>query len=42
MFSGTGFMTKDGKPAVIYHGQASGRNQIAIAKDRNLNEWFKP
>jgi len=42
MFSGTGFTTKDGTPAIIYHGQASGRNQIAIAKDRNLNEWIKP
>jgi beta-fructofuranosidase len=42
MFSGTGFLTKDGKPAAIYHGQASGRNQIAIAKDRQLSAWEKP
>ena len=42
MFSGTGFLTKEGKPAVIYHGQASGKNQIAIAKDRKLTEWEKP
>jgi sucrose-6-phosphate hydrolase SacC (GH32 family) len=42
MFSGTGFLTKDGKPAVIYHGQASGRNQIAIAKDKQLSAWEKP
>lgn len=42
MFSGTGFLTKDGTPAVIYHGQASGRNQIAIAKDRNLSAWEAP
>jgi sucrose-6-phosphate hydrolase SacC (GH32 family) len=42
MFSGTGFITKEGKPAVIYHGQASGRNQIAIAKDRKLTAWEKP
>ena len=42
MFSGTGFITKEGKPAAIYHGQASGRNQIAIAKDRKLSAWEKP
>jgi sucrose-6-phosphate hydrolase SacC (GH32 family) len=42
MFSGTGFITKDGKPAAIYHGQASSRNQIAIAKDRQLSAWEKP
>jgi beta-fructofuranosidase len=42
MFSGTGFLTKEGMPAAIYHGQASGRNQIAIAKDRQLQEWNKP
>jgi len=42
MFSGTGFITKDGSPAVIYHGQGSGRNQIAIAKDRRLSAWTKP
>lgn len=42
MFSGTGFLTKEGRPAVIYHGQASGRNQIAIAKDRQLSDWEKP
>jgi sucrose-6-phosphate hydrolase SacC (GH32 family) len=42
MFSGTGFITKEGKPAAIYHGQGSERNQIAIAKDNNLSEWEKP
>ena len=42
MFSGTGFITKEGQPAVIYHGQGSGRNQIAIAKDRRLSAWEKP
>ena len=42
MFSGTGFLTKEGRPAVIYHGQASGRNQIAIAKDLRLSVWEKP
>lgn len=42
MYSGTGFITKEGRPAVIYHGQASGRNQIAIARDRELSAWEKP
>jgi sucrose-6-phosphate hydrolase SacC (GH32 family) len=42
MYSGTGFITKEGKPAAIYHGQASGRNQIAIAKDNRLSAWEKP
>ena len=42
MFSGTGFLTKEGIPAVIYHGAGSGRNQIAIAKDRQLSAWEKP
>lgn len=42
MFSGTGFLTKDGRPAVIYHGQASDRNQIAVAKDRLLTDWEPP
>jgi len=42
MFSGTGFITKEGKPAAIYHGQGSGRNQIAIAKDNQLSAWEKP
>lgn len=42
MYSGTGFITKEGKPAAIYHGQASGRNQIAIATDTQLSAWEKP
>ncbi|TAN35655.1 MAG: hypothetical protein EPN23_10805 [Verrucomicrobia bacterium] len=42
MFSGTGFLTKEGKPAIIYQGQASGRNQIALAKDRQLAAWEPP
>jgi sucrose-6-phosphate hydrolase SacC (GH32 family) len=42
MFSGTGFLTKEGMPAAIYHGEGSGRNQIAIAKDRRLSAWEKP
>ena len=42
MYSGTGFLTKEGKPAVIYHGQGSGRNQISIARNNSLDEWNKP
>ncbi len=42
MFSGTAFLTKDGAPAIIYHGQGSGRNQIAFAQDDELNKWSKP
>ena len=42
MFSGTGFLTKEGKPAIIYHGQGSGRNQIAIAEDDQLEKWSAP
>jgi beta-fructofuranosidase len=41
MFSGTAFLTKDSKPAIIYHGQGSGRNQIAFALDDDLNKWSK-
>ncbi len=42
MYSGTGFMTKDGMPAAIYHGGGSRRNQIVIAKNRQLSAWEKP
>ena len=42
MFSGTGFITKDGKPAVIYYGHNSERNHIVIAKDNELSAWEKP
>jgi beta-fructofuranosidase len=42
MFSGTGFFTKDGTPAIIYHGQGSGRNYIAYAQDDNMDVWSDP
>ncbi len=42
MFSGTAFLTREGKPAVIYHGQGSEANQVALANDRALTEWEKP
>jgi len=39
MFSGTAFLTKEGVPAIIYHGQGSGKNQLAFAKNDDLSEW---
>ncbi len=42
MFSGTGFFTKEGQPAMIYHGQGAGNNYIAFALDDNLDKWTKP
>jgi sucrose-6-phosphate hydrolase SacC (GH32 family) len=42
MFSGTAFLTKEGVPAIIYHGAGSDRNQIAFAKNDDLSEWTKP
>jgi sucrose-6-phosphate hydrolase SacC (GH32 family) len=41
MYSGTAFLTKEGIPAIIYHGQGSKRNQIAFALDETLNSWSK-
>ena len=42
MFSGTGFYAKDGTPAIIYHGQGSGRNWIQYARDERLTRWSEP
>jgi len=42
MFSGTGFFTRDGKPAIVYHGQGSDKNWIQIGLDDELNTWSKP
>lgn len=42
MFSGTGFFTKEGQPAMIYHGVGSGRNQLCYALDDSLDVWTKP
>jgi sucrose-6-phosphate hydrolase SacC (GH32 family) len=41
MFSGTGFVAKDGRPAVVYHGQGADQNFFAVAKDRTLADWEK-
>lgn len=42
MFSGTGFYKKDGTPAIIYHGQGSGRNWIQYPLDDQFNSWSDP
>ena len=42
MYSGTGFFTKEGKPAMVYHAQGAGRNVIAYGLDDNLDKWSKP
>ena len=42
MFSGTGLITKDGRPAIIYHGQGSGRNVIHSPLDDQIQRWERP
>jgi len=42
MFSGTGFFTKEGRPAIIYHAVGAGKNVLAYALDDNLDKWTKP
>lgn len=42
MFSGTGFITKEGKPAAIYCGVSARNSFIAVAKDNQLSSWEKP
>jgi len=42
MFSGTGFFTKEGEPAMIFHGDESGWNWVSYALDDNLDKWSKP
>jgi len=42
MFSGTGFITMDGRAAMTYHGQRSNRNWITYALDDKLDKWSKP
>ena len=39
MFSGTGFFTKEGKPAMVYCGWSSNRNWISYGLDDNLDKW---
>ncbi len=42
MFSGTGFFTKEGTPAIVYHGEGSGRNWIQFAENEQLSQWSAP
>jgi len=43
MFSGTGFITKEGKPAAIYAGLSDPHHtHIAVARDNRLSSWEKP
>ncbi len=42
MFSGTGFYTKEGRPAIIYHGQGAGRNVIQHPADDSFDSWTEP
>jgi sucrose-6-phosphate hydrolase SacC (GH32 family) len=43
MFSGSAFLTKQGQPAIIYHGgNGPDMNFISVALDNNLNQWGKP
>ena len=42
MYSGTGFLTKSGTPAIIYHGESTGKNFVVTANDDGLNSWNAP
>ena len=42
MFSGTAFLTKEGKPAHAYCGWGSNRNWIQYALDDELDKWSEP
>ena len=42
MFSGTAFLTMEGKPAHAYCGWGSNRNWIQHALDDKLDKWSKP
>jgi len=42
IWSGTGFFTKDGRPAMVYFGHKSSRNWITYALDDKLDQWSKP
>ena len=42
-FSGTGFITKEGKPAAIYAGLSDPRHSyITVARNNRLSSWEKP
>ncbi len=42
-FSGTGFITREDKPAAMYPGLSDpGRTYITVAEDNRLSRWSKP
>ena len=41
-FSGTGFLTLEGRPAIIYHGGGTSTNHVRIATDDTLENWGDP
>ena len=42
-FSGTGFITREGKPAAMYPGLSDpGRTYVTVAEDNRLSRWRKP
>ncbi len=41
IFSGGAFLSREGIPHIIYHGEGSGTNLIAYSKDRDLRNWVK-
>jgi len=42
MFSGTGFHTKEGRSAIIYHGQGVGQNFLTLSRNATLSDWEPP
>ena len=42
MFSGTGFLTKEGRPAAIYHGQASAEITSPLPKTGDSRPGISP
>ena len=43
MFSGTGFVTREGRPAAVYAGLSNPpHTHIAVARDNQLSNWEKP
>lgn len=42
MYSGTGFLTNEGQPGIIYHGASAAGNFISLARDKDLEDWENP
>lgn len=41
IFSGGTFMSREGVPHIVYHGEGSNTNLIAYSKDNDLRKWTK-